>query len=74
MTGEPVACFAACARGVRRPIGIGVPDYRAIRRALDGIGHAGCIAIEQARDPRNGGTRLRDVAASRALRASAGVA
>ena len=72
--GEHIAFFAACARGVMCPIGNGVLDYRAIRRALDDIGYAGYITIEQERDPRNAGTSLRDVAASRAFLASAGFA
>ncbi len=70
--GEPVAFFAACARGAMCPIGAGALDYPAIRRARDDIGYAGCITIEQARDLRNAGTSLRDMAASRAFLASAG--
>ena len=61
--GEHIAFFAACARGMMCPIGTGVLDYRSIRRALDDIGYAGYITIEQERDPRNAGTSLRDVAA-----------
>ena len=72
--GMDLVVFAACARGVMCPIGTGVLDYPAIRRALIDIGYAGTITIEQERDPRNAGTSLRDVAASRAFLASAGFA
>ncbi|OXH93180.1 AP endonuclease, partial [Burkholderia multivorans] len=71
---ERIRFFEACARGVMCPIGRGVLDYRAIKRTLDDIGYAGYITIEQERDPRNAGTSLRDVAASRAFLASAGFA
>ncbi|MCO8649482.1 TIM barrel protein, partial [Burkholderia multivorans] len=71
---ERIRFFDACARGVMCPIGRGVLDYRAIKRTLDDIGYAGYITVEQERDPRNAGTSLRDVAASRAFLASAGFA
>ncbi|VVU48682.1 xylose isomerase [Burkholderia anthina] len=66
--------YIPLARGVMCPIGTGALDYPSIRRARDDIGYAGYITIEQARDPRNAGTSLRDVAASRAFLASAGFA
>jgi inosose dehydratase len=70
--GERIAFFDACARGVMCPIGQGVLDYPAIRSALLEIGYAGCITVEQERDPRNAGSSLHDVAASRAFLARTG--
>lgn len=70
--GQRIAFFDACARGVMCPIGKGVLDYAAIRSALREIGYAGCITVEQERDPRNAGASLGDVAASRAFLASVG--
>ncbi len=71
---EHIAFFTACARGVMCPIGKGVLDYPQIKQTLEDIGYAGYITIEQERDPRNAGTSLRDVAASRAFLASVGFA
>lgn len=72
--GEHTSFFAACARGVMCPIGKGILDYPLIKRTLEEIGFAGYITVEQERDPRNAGTSLRDVAASREFLASAGFA
>lgn len=59
-------------------VGTGVPDYPAVRRALDDIGYAGCITIETQRDPRNVAhdpARCRgEPRASRVFPASAGFA
>ncbi len=63
--GERIRFFDACARGVMCPIGRGVIDYPAVRAALERIGYAGFITVEQERDPRNAGGSLADVAASR---------
>ncbi|EPD42458.1 inosose dehydratase [Delftia lacustris] len=70
--GERIAFFDACARGVMCPIGQGVLDYPAIGATLREIGYAGCITVEQERDPRNAGASLPDVAASRAFLARTG--
>ncbi|CAH0440773.1 TIM barrel protein [Ralstonia pseudosolanacearum] len=72
--GERIAFFDACARGVMCPIGQGVLDYPAIKRTLEALGYAGYITIEQERDPRNAGSSLRDVAASREFLATVGFA
>ncbi|MEY4754923.1 MAG: hypothetical protein RJA44_2598, partial [Pseudomonadota bacterium] len=72
--GERIAFFAACAQGVMCPIGQGTLDYPAIKATLEAIGYDGYITIEQERDPRNAGTSLRDVAASREFLASVGFA
>ncbi|QCX48349.1 TIM barrel protein [Ralstonia pseudosolanacearum] len=72
--GERIAFFDACARGVMCPIGQGGLDYPAIKRALEALGYAGYITIEQERDPRNAGSSLRDVAASREFLATVGFA
>ncbi|MHA6907025.1 TIM barrel protein [Ralstonia pseudosolanacearum] len=72
--GERIAFFEACARGVMCPIGQGVLDYPAIKRTLEDLGYAGYITIEQERDPRNAGSSLRDVAASREFLATVGFA
>ncbi|WP_197387692.1 TIM barrel protein [Ralstonia pseudosolanacearum] len=72
--GERIAFFEACARGVMCPIGQGVLDYPAIKRTLEALGYAGYITIEQERDPRNAGSSLRDVAASREFLATVGFA
>lgn len=56
--------FEGCGMGAMCPIGQGSLDYPAIRQALDDIGYAGYITIEQERDPRNSDTSLRDVKAS----------
>ncbi len=56
--------FEACAQGVMCPIGRGVVDYAAIRRALSTIGYAGFATVEQERDPANADGSLADVKAS----------
>ncbi|MDY3619129.1 sugar phosphate isomerase/epimerase family protein [Agathobaculum sp.] len=61
---EHIRFFEGCGKGAMCPIGKGCLDYPAIRSALDGIGYAGYITIEQERDPRNSDTSLRDVKAS----------
>ncbi|ANT62851.1 AP endonuclease [Salipiger sp. CCB-MM3] len=57
--------FDACAEGVMCPIGKGRIDYSAIRSLLTELGYGGFITIEQERDPRNSGSILQDLAASR---------
>ena len=64
--------FEACAEGVMCPIGRGQIDYSAIRSLLTQKGYAGYITIEQERDPRNTGSILDDLAASRAFLAKTG--
>jgi inosose dehydratase len=49
------------------PIGRGNIDYPAVRALLSELGYGGYITIEQERDPRNAGTVLDDLAASRAF-------
>lgn len=69
---EHIRFFAACARGVMCPIGRGVIDYPALHSLVHELGYQGCITVEQERDPRNAGTSLDDVAASRAYLARIG--
>ena len=57
--------FEACAEGVMYPIGRGRIDYRALHTLLTELGYGGYITIEQERDPRNTGSILADLAASR---------
>jgi inosose dehydratase len=64
--------FAACAEGVMCPIATGTIDYPAIRRTLEEIGYQGFATVEQERDPRNAGTSLRDMTASRRYLRSVG--
>ena len=61
---EHIRFFDGCGKGSMCPIGTGSLDYPAIKRALEDIGYAGYITIEQERDPRNSDTSLRDVKAS----------
>lgn len=63
--GRRIRFFEACAEGVMCPIGRGCIDYPGIRQALNRIGYAGFITVEQERDPRNAGGSLADVKASR---------
>ncbi|SCB36370.1 sugar phosphate isomerase/epimerase family protein [Rhizobium hainanense] len=65
--GERIRFFEACAKGVMCPIGRGSIDYAAIRDLLSELGYGGYITVEQERDPRNAGTILEDLAASRAF-------
>jgi len=69
---EHIRFFAACARGVMCPIGSGVIDYPALHDLVHELGYVGCITVEQERDPRNAGSSLDDVAASRAYLADIG--
>jgi inosose dehydratase len=69
---ERIRFFAACARGVMCPIGRGVIDYPALHSLVHELGYVGCITVEQERDPRNAGSSLDDVAASRAYLARSG--
>ncbi len=61
---ERIRFFDGCGKGSMCPIGTGSLDYPAIKQALEDIGYAGYITIEQERDPRNSDTSLRDVKAS----------
>lgn len=63
--GERIRFLEACARGVMCPIGRGGLDYPALRALLTELGYGGYITIEQERDPRNAGSILDDLAASR---------
>ena len=63
--GRRIRFFEACGEGVMCPIGRGRIDYPALRRLLSEIGYGGYITIEQERDPRNTGSILADLAASR---------
>jgi len=65
--GERVRFFDACAKGVMCPIGFGSINYPAIRALLTELGYGGYITIEQERDPRNAGSILDDLSASRAF-------
>ncbi|QRM57094.1 TIM barrel protein [Sinorhizobium sp. BG8] len=69
---ERIRFFDACAKGVMCPIGRGSIDYAAIRALLTELGYGGYITIEQERDPRNSGSVLDDLSASRAFLAKAG--
>ncbi|APO79832.1 xylose isomerase domain-containing protein (plasmid) [Rhizobium etli 8C-3] len=64
--------FDACAKGVMCPIGRGSIDYQSVRALLTELGYGGYITIEQERDPRNTGSILEDLAASRAFLARVG--
>ena len=63
--GRRIRFFEACAEGVMCPIGRGRIDYPGLRRLLTELGYGGYITIEQERDPRNTGSILADLAASR---------
>ena len=65
--GERIRFFDACAKGVMCPIGSGSINYGAIRALLTELGYGGYITIEQERDPRNTGSILDDLSASRAF-------
>jgi inosose dehydratase len=69
---EHIRFFDACAKGVMCPIGRGSIDYQSVRALLTELGYGGYITIEQERDPRNTGSILDDLAASRAFLACAG--
>ena len=69
---ETIRFFDACARGVMCPIGRGRIDYAAIHALLSDLGYGGYITIEQERDPRNTGSILDDLAASRSFLRGAG--
>jgi inosose dehydratase len=70
--GRRIRFFDACAEGVMCPIGRGRIDYRALRALLGEIGYGGYVTIEQERDPRNTGSILADLAASRTFLREAG--
>jgi inosose dehydratase len=65
--GERIGFFDACAKGVMCPIGSGSISYTAIRALLTELGYGGYITIEQERDPRDAGSILDDLSASRAF-------
>jgi len=62
---EKIRFFEACGKGVMCPIGQGNLDYPAIRALLTELDYSGYITIEQERDPRNRGSILADLSASR---------
>lgn len=64
---EEIRFFDACAKGVMCPIGKGAIDYPAVRALLTEMGYGGYITIEQERDPRNSGSILDDLSASRSF-------
>jgi len=70
--GERIRFFDACAKGVMCPIGSGNINYAGIRALLTELGYGGYITIEQERDPRNTGSILDDLAASRSFLARTG--
>lgn len=63
--GHQIRFFDACARGLMTPIGRGCLDYPAICATISELGYGGYVTIEQERDPRNGGSVLTDLIASR---------
>lgn len=63
--GQHIRFFDACAAGVMCPIGQGTIDYPSVHALLTEKKYAGFITIEQERDPRNAGSVLTDLAASR---------
>jgi inosose dehydratase len=65
--GERIGFFDACAKGVMCRIGSGSISYPAIRAVRTELGYGGYISIEQERDPRNTGSILDDLSASRAF-------
>uniref|UniRef100_UPI003101A70B sugar phosphate isomerase/epimerase family protein n=1 Tax=Neorhizobium sp. EC2-8 TaxID=3129230 RepID=UPI003101A70B len=69
---EHIRFFEACAKRVMCPIGRGSIDYQSVRVLLTELGYGGYVTIEQERDPRNTGSILDDLAASRAFLARAG--
>lgn len=69
---EHIRFFDACAKGVMCPIGRGSIDYQSIRALLSELDYGGYITIEQERDPRNAGSILDDLAASRSFLARTG--
>lgn len=71
---ERIRFFDACAKGVMCPIGRGSIDYAAVYDLLKSRGYAGYITIEQERDPRNTGSILDDLAASRSFLREVGFA
>lgn len=71
---ERIRFFDACAKGVMCPIGRGSIDYDAVYELLKSRGYAGYITIEQERDPRNTGSVLDDLAASRSFLSEVGFA
>ena len=70
--GRRIRFFEACGEGVMCPIGRGRIDYPGLRRLLTELGYGGYITIEQERDPRNAGSILADLAASRTFLRNAG--
>lgn len=64
---EKIRFFDACAQGVMCPIGTGQIDYAALYRFLQYRDYGGYITIEQERDPRNTGSILDDLTASRSF-------
>lgn len=70
--GQRIRFFEACAAGVMCPIGKGVLDYDAIKKTLADMDYQGYITVEQERDPRNAGSVMDDVKASRDFLRSVG--
>lgn len=69
---QRIRFFEACGEGVMCPIGQGVLNYREIQQSLADIGYQGYITVEQERDPRNKGSVMNDVKASRDFQRSVG--
>ena len=65
--GKYADSLRVCAKGVMCPIGSGSINYPAIRALLAKRDYGGYITIEQERDPRNTGSILGDLSASRAF-------
>ena len=63
--GRRIRFFEACSEGVMCPIGRGRIDYPGLRQLLTELGYGGYITLEQERDPRNTGSILADLVASR---------
>jgi inosose dehydratase len=65
---------AAVAQGVFCPLGRGMVDFAAFRRALEDVGYAGWGSIEQDVDPGGNGDPLADAQASLAFLRESGIA
>lgn len=66
--------FAAVARQIFCPLGAGVVDFAGVRTALDDIGYAGMIVVEQNVDPAGDASPVENAKASYQFLALAGMA